>query len=83
MADQEKMLAQKLRDYIDTVRETAGVEAKRLQLMDLVLVHQLKALHQNNLVRRDNDAGPTMQFRCAPVRQNWEQLPLSGRLYYH
>ena len=36
MAEQEAMLAQKLRDYIDTVRETAGVEAKRLQLMDLV-----------------------------------------------
>ena len=36
MAEQEAMLAQKLRDYIDTVRETVGVEEKRLQLMDLV-----------------------------------------------
>ena len=36
MADQEKMLAQKLRDYIDTVRETVGVEERRLHLMDLV-----------------------------------------------
>ncbi len=36
MADQETMLAQTLRNYIDTVRETAGVEERRLHLMDLV-----------------------------------------------
>ncbi len=36
MAEQETMLAQKLRDYIDTVRETVGVEERRLHLMDLV-----------------------------------------------
>ena len=36
MADQETMLAQTLRNYIDTVRETVGVEEKRLHLMDLV-----------------------------------------------
>ena len=36
MADQETMLAQTLRNYIDTVRETVGVEERRLHLMDLV-----------------------------------------------
>ena len=36
MADQETLLAQKLRDYIDTVRETVGVEERRFHLMDLV-----------------------------------------------
>ncbi len=36
MEDQETMLAQTLRSYIDTVRETVGVEERRLHLMDLV-----------------------------------------------
>ncbi len=36
MADQETMLAQTLRNYIDTVRETVGIEERRLHLMDLV-----------------------------------------------
>jgi len=36
MADQETMLAQNLRDYIGIVRDTVGVEEKRLHLMNLV-----------------------------------------------
>ncbi len=36
MEDQETMLAQTLRNYIDTVRETVGVEERRLHLMELV-----------------------------------------------
>ena len=36
MAGQETPLSQKLREYVDTVRDTAGPEERRLQFLDLV-----------------------------------------------
>ena len=35
-AGQETPLSQKLREYVDTVRDTAGAEERRLQFLDLV-----------------------------------------------
>ena len=36
MASQETLVAQKLREYIETVRETTSLEEQRLQFTDMV-----------------------------------------------